>query len=162
MPKRSREETEVTIQTILDAVVYQVLNLGYDRMSYTTLSQQTGISRTGISHHFPKKTDFATALNSQIFLLFTSYLELENGVAAFRRSWMQALEHSQFVAILRFLFHHIISAERSVDVSRQGLERMYHLIEEKLGTDADKELEWLLGKSLVAMSNHEILEPEAV
>jgi AcrR family transcriptional regulator len=55
MPKRSREETEITIQTILGAVVYQMLNLGYDRMSYTTLSQQTGIFRTGISHHFPKK-----------------------------------------------------------------------------------------------------------
>ncbi|MDW6005308.1 TetR/AcrR family transcriptional regulator [Vibrio mangrovi] len=162
MPKRSREETEVTIQTILDAVVDQVLNLGYDRMSYTTLSQQTGISRTGISHHFPKKTDFAAALNGQIFLLFTSYLELENGVGAFRKSWINALEHNQFVAILRFLFHHIVSAERATEVSRQGLERMYQLIEEKLGTDADKELEWLLGKSLVAMSNHEILEAEAV
>jgi AcrR family transcriptional regulator len=152
MPKRSREETEVTVQTILEAVVDQVLNMGYDRMSYTTLSQQTGISRTGISHHFPKKTDFATALNGQLFLLFTSYLELEHGLNAFRKSWIQALENNQFVAILRFLFHHIVSAERSTDFSRQGLERMYRLIEEKLGTDASQELEWLLGKSLVAMS----------
>lgn len=55
MPKRSKEDTEITIQKIMDAVVDQLLRLGYDRMSYTTLSQQTGVSRTGISHHFPKK-----------------------------------------------------------------------------------------------------------
>lgn len=58
MPKRSKEETEITIQKIMDAVVDQLLRLGYDKMSYTTLSQQTGVSRTGISHHFPKKNRF--------------------------------------------------------------------------------------------------------
>lgn len=46
MPKRSKEDTEITIQTIMDAVVDQILTLGYDKMSYTTLSKQTGISRT--------------------------------------------------------------------------------------------------------------------
>ncbi|GHX41108.1 transcriptional regulator, TetR family [Vibrio cholerae] len=70
MPKRSKEDTEVTIQTIMDAVVDQLLRLGYDKMSYTTLSQQTGVSRTGISHHFPKKTDFASALDGRIFKMF--------------------------------------------------------------------------------------------
>jgi len=49
MPKRSKEDTEITIQTIMDAVVDQILTLGYDKMSYTTLSNQTGISRTGSS-----------------------------------------------------------------------------------------------------------------
>lgn len=67
MPKRSKEDTEITIQTIMDAVVDQILTLGYDKMSYTTLSNQTGISRTGISHHFPKKQDFANALDGRIF-----------------------------------------------------------------------------------------------
>ncbi|TOE35518.1 transcriptional regulator, partial [Vibrio parahaemolyticus] len=45
MPKRSKEDTEITIQKIMDAVVDQLLRLGYDKMSYTTLSQQTGVSR---------------------------------------------------------------------------------------------------------------------
>ncbi|TOF84642.1 transcriptional regulator, partial [Vibrio parahaemolyticus] len=39
MPKRSKEDTEITIQKIMDAVVDQLLRLGYDKMSYTTLSQ---------------------------------------------------------------------------------------------------------------------------
>ncbi|GIC01222.1 transcriptional regulator, TetR family [Vibrio cholerae] len=47
MPKRSKEDTEVTIQTIMDAVVDQLLRLGYDKMSYTTLSQQTGYPELG-------------------------------------------------------------------------------------------------------------------
>jgi len=75
MPKRSKEDTEVTIQTIMNAVVDQLLRLGYDKMSYTTLSQQTGVSRTGISHHFPKKTDFVLALDGQIFNLFVAHLD---------------------------------------------------------------------------------------
>ncbi len=79
MPKRSKEDTEITIQTIMDAVVDQILTLGYDKMSYTTLSKQTGISRTGISHHFPKKQDFAKALDGRIFRLFVEKLDLDNG-----------------------------------------------------------------------------------
>ncbi len=64
MPKRSKEDTEITIQTIMDAVIEQILTLGYDKMSYTTLSNQTGISRTGISHHFPKSKILLTHLMS--------------------------------------------------------------------------------------------------
>lgn len=74
MPKRSKEDTEITIQKIMDAVIDQLLRLGYDKMSYTTLSQQTGVSRTGISHHFPKKTDFTAALDGRIFRLLLSAL----------------------------------------------------------------------------------------
>lgn len=57
MPKRSKEDTEVTIQTIMDAVVDQLLRLGYDKMSYTTLSQQTGVSRTD-QPPFPEENRF--------------------------------------------------------------------------------------------------------
>ncbi len=39
MPKRSKEDTEITIQKIMEAVVDQIIRLGYDKMSYTTLSQ---------------------------------------------------------------------------------------------------------------------------
>lgn len=31
MPKRSKEDTEITIQKIMDAVVDQLLRLGYDK-----------------------------------------------------------------------------------------------------------------------------------
>ena len=151
MPKRSKEDTEVTIQTILDVVIDQILNLGYDKMSYTTLSEQAGISRTGISHHFPRKIDFVIALDSKIFLLFTSYLELEKGVQAFQESWINAMDNPQFIAILRLIYHHIISSEGSVEFSQGGLQRLYKLIKDKLGADAEKELEWLIGKSLIMM-----------
>lgn len=111
MPKRSKEDTEITIQKIMDAVVDQLLRLGYDKMSYTTLSQQTGVSRTGISHHFPKKTDFTAALDGRIFKMFIEHLEFEKGLDAFSQSWIKALEDSEFLAILRLLFHHIVTSE---------------------------------------------------
>ena len=113
MPKRSKEDTEITIQTIMDAVIDQILTLGYDKMSYTTLSNQTGISRTGISHHFPKKQDFAHALDGRIYQLFVDKLDLTDDLAAFSASWSVALDDEKFRAILRLLFHHISSAETS-------------------------------------------------
>lgn len=152
MPKRSKEDTEITIQTIMDAVVDQLLTLGYDKMSYTTLSQQTGVSRTGISHHFPKKTDFASALDGRMFSLFVEHLDFDNGHESFVSSWMKALDNSEFVAILRLVFQHVVIAERAQEFAYNGLERLYKLADEKLGSGSDEKVEWLLGKSLITMS----------
>lgn len=152
MPKRSKEDTEITIQKIMDAVVDQLLRLGYDKMSYTTLSQQTGVSRTGISHHFPKKTDFASALDGRIFKMFIDHLDFDNGTDSFSSSWVKALDNSEFIAILRLLFHHIVTTERAESLASNGIERLYRLADEKLGDGSDKQVEWLIGKSLVTMS----------
>ena len=151
MPKRSKEDTEITIQTIMDAVVDQILTLGYDKMSYTTLSKQTGISRTGISHHFPKKQDFANALDGRIFRLFVDKLELNHGLKEFADSWLAALDDEKFRATLRLLFHHIATAETTNEFSKRGIERLYQLCEERFGPESEKELEWLLGKSLISL-----------
>ncbi|MGF1759248.1 TetR/AcrR family transcriptional regulator [Photobacterium sagamiensis] len=152
MPKRSKEDTEITIQTIMDAVVDQLLTLGYDKMSYTTLSNQTGISRTGISHHFPKKQDFSNALDGRIFSLFVEKLELEQGLEAFVTSWVEALKDDKFCAILRLLFHHIVTAEASHEFASRGIDRLYSLCQERFGNGSAKELEWLFGKSLISLA----------
>ncbi|MDR9828766.1 TetR/AcrR family transcriptional regulator [Vibrio sp. FNV 38] len=153
MPKRSKEDTEITIQTIMDAVVDQLLTLGYDKMSYTTLSKQTGISRTGISHHFPKKTDFAAAMDGRIFKIFVSHLDTGSGIDGFSKSWITALENSEeFVAILRLLFHHIVIAENTSDFAKIGVERLYKLTEAEFGSDSAPTTEWLIGKSIIEMS----------
>ncbi|MEI8630678.1 TetR/AcrR family transcriptional regulator [Vibrio sp. M60_M70] len=152
MPKRSKEDTEITIQKIMDAVVDQLLRLGYDKMSYTTLSQQTGISRTGISHHFPKKTDFTAALDGRIFKMFVEHLEFDKGLSAFSQSWIKALEDAEFLAILRLLFHHIVTAENAQEFAANGIDRLYKMVESQFGAGGDKELEWLIGRSLIQMS----------
>ena len=152
MPKRSKEDTEITIQLIMDAVVEQLIRLGYDKMSYTTLSQQTGISRTGISHHFPKKTDFTSALDGRIYDMFVGHLELRNGLKEFSESWLVALNNPEFVSILKLLFHHIVTTNNAHEFARNGVERLYKLLSNSYGEKADRELEWLLGKSLVHMS----------
>ncbi|GAK87581.1 transcriptional regulator LuxT [Vibrio ponticus] len=141
MPKRSKEDTEITIQKIMDAVVDQLLHLGYDKMSYTTLSQQTGVSRTGISHHFPKKTDFTAALDGRIFKMFIEHLEFEQDLQAFSDSWIKALDNAEFLAILRLLFHHIVTADRAHEFAAHGIERLYKAVEVKFGNESAKELE---------------------
>ncbi|WP_428773453.1 TetR/AcrR family transcriptional regulator [Vibrio sp.] len=152
MPKRSKEDTEITIQTIMDAVVDQLLRLGYDKMSYTTLSQQTGISRTGISHHFPKKTDFTSALDERIYNMFVEHLDFDNELSGFASSWEKALANSEFLAILRLLFHHIVTSARAHDLSIKSIERLYSITRQQFGHTSDKELEWLIGRSLIQMT----------
>ncbi|WP_117233149.1 TetR/AcrR family transcriptional regulator [Vibrio maerlii] len=152
MPKRSKEDTEITIQKIMDAVVDQLLRLGYDKMSYTTLSQQTGVSRTGISHHFPKKTDFTAALDGRIFKLFMEKIDLQGDLASFQDSWIKSLEDEQFRAILRLLFHHIVTSENAHEFAANGIDRLYKLVEAQFGEGSEKELEWLIGKSLIRMT----------
>ena len=120
-------------------------------MSYTTLSKQTGISRTGISHHFPKKQDFATALDGRIFRLFVEKLDLDNGLAGFSTSWIAALNDEKFKATLRLLFHHIASSETTSEFAKRGIDRLYGLCLERFGEESQKELEWLLGKSLISL-----------
>lgn len=152
MPKRSKEDTEITIQKIMDAVVDQLLHLGYDKMSYTTLSQQTGVSRTGISHHFPKKTDFTAALDGRIFKMFVEHLNFDNSLQDFSDSWVKALDNAEFLAILRLLFHHIVTSQNTHEFAMNGIERLYKTTEAQFGVDSAKELEWLIGKSLVRMA----------
>ncbi|UUM32130.1 TetR family transcriptional regulator [Vibrio japonicus] len=152
MPKRSKEDTEITIQKIMDAVVDQLLRLGYDKMSYTTISQQTGVSRTGISHHFPKKTDFTAALDGRIFKMFVEHVDFDNGLSAFSDSWIAALDNEEFRAILRLLFHHIVTSQKTQEFATNGIERLYTMTTAQFGPESEKELEWLIGKSLVRMA----------
>ncbi|PWI32358.1 transcriptional regulator [Vibrio albus] len=152
MPKRSKEDTEITIQHIMDAVAEQLLSLGYDKMSYTTLSKQTGISRTGISHHFPKKTDFILALDERIHEMFIGHLDLCDSLKTFSESWLLALNKPEFISILKLLFLHIVTTNNANEFARKGVERLYRLIGDKFGEEGDKELEWLMGKSLAYMS----------
>ncbi|TOM88956.1 TetR/AcrR family transcriptional regulator, partial [Vibrio parahaemolyticus] len=119
---------------------------------YTTLSQQTGVSRTGISHHFPKKTDFTAALDGRIFKMFIEHLEFEKGLDTFSQSWIKALEDSEFLAILRLLFHHIVTSESAHEFAANGIDRLYKMVESQFGSGGDKELEWLIGRSLIQMS----------
>lgn len=152
MPKRSRADTKLTIQKILDAVADQLLHLGYDKMSYTTLSQQTGISRTGISHHFPKKHDFVIALYSRIFNMFVSHLIVDRQLSEFRSSWEQSLSNPEFLSLFRVMFHNVIAGDKKVTLAQQGIEKLYDLMDERFGAESKKELEGLIGKSLIRIS----------
>ncbi|MBV7298380.1 TetR/AcrR family transcriptional regulator [Enterovibrio paralichthyis] len=153
MPKRSKEDTEVTIRLILDAVVDQLVTLGYDKMSYTTLSQQTGISRTGISHHFPKKTDFITRLDDRLLSILIDRLDLEGDKRSFIESWLTALRSdNRFTAVLRLFFLQTVSSENAVEFTSHASRKLHDVCCDRYGDDFEKDLEWLLGKSILTMA----------
>ncbi len=103
MVKRSKSQTEVTINQIMDEAFKQILSIGFEAMSYTTLSEATGISRTGISHHFPKKTDFLVRLDDRIGELFIQSINF-NSVSSLKESWSNILEKPNYKAVLRLFF----------------------------------------------------------
>lgn len=151
MPKRSKEDTEVTIQKIMDAVVDQLIRLGYDKMSYTSLSRQTGISRTGISHHFPKKTDFASSLDDRIFNTLVSHLDFSDSVDTFAASWQKALSNAEFIALIRLIFHHMVSSDRGHHFGQATLNRLSETVTNQFGEASVGRFKCLLGESLLAM-----------
>lgn len=151
MPKRSKEDTEITIKVIRDAVLEQILTIGYDRMSYTTLSEETGISRTGISHHFPKKTDFVDTVSENIISLLKDYLDFSHGVHGLKTSWEYALRDERFVSIIRLVMQHVVIAEGSKSFAQKMMNMLYSTADERLGSEGQNELERLLGHSVVVM-----------
>ncbi|MCL1077656.1 TetR/AcrR family transcriptional regulator [Parashewanella spongiae] len=104
MAKRSKSQTELTINQIMDEALKQILTIGFDAMSYTTLSEATGISRTGISHHFPKKTDFLLKLDDRIGSMFIDSLDFSS-VEQLKSSWKAALEKPKYKATLKLFFN---------------------------------------------------------
>ena len=103
MAKRSRVETELTVNQILDEAFKQILTIGFEAMSYTTLSAATGISRTGISHHFPRKTEFLVRLDQRIGQFFIEGLDFSSK-AALEQSWAEIMQQSERKAVLQLFF----------------------------------------------------------
>lgn len=145
MAKRSKAQTEQTIKQILDEALKQVLSIGYESMSYTTLSEATGISRTGISHHFPRKTAFLIQLDSHLASTFIDELDFSDPLML-ETSWMNALDNPGFCAVLRLFFslcgysNRDITMFKAVDMARE-------LARSKLGTEGESLFNDLVGRS---------------
>lgn len=113
MAKRSRVETELTVNQILDQAFKQILTIGFEAMSYTTLSAATGVSRTGISHHFPRKTEFLVRLDERIGQFFIEGLDFSS-IESLQQSWVALMQHPERKAVLKLFFSLCGSADDSV------------------------------------------------
>ncbi|NOH79602.1 TetR/AcrR family transcriptional regulator [Vibrio sp. RE86] len=151
MPKRSKEDTLMTINLILDTVTRQLLENGYDAMSYTTLSKETGVSRTGISHHFPKKTDFLDALQGRLLKQFSDHIDFKNDLEKFESSWDLALEKKNFRAILCLILSQISKGEREQMFARTFIVHLHQTATAIFGDDAKHIVDGLIGRSFIKL-----------
>ncbi|WP_117234745.1 TetR family transcriptional regulator [Vibrio maerlii] len=151
MPKRSKEDTLITINTILDEATNQLLNVGYDDMSYTTLSKATGISRTGISHHFPKKTDFTQALKGRFLQMFMSHLNISATEKEFVQSWESALLDQEFASICHLIIHQVTNDSAS-EFASSIIEQIKNIAFELFNESGKKSVEWLLGMTMASIA----------
>jgi AcrR family transcriptional regulator len=148
MARRTHEDTQITINTILDVATEQLITLGYEKMSYTTLSEQTGISRTGISHHFAKKVDIPCALQGRLLKLMVDKLEVSENESVFVESWKQALEDAQFLAIWRLAFQMTIGRHHQSYLYEMS-SQVESLVTHKLNQPCHTTIEWLIGLTLL-------------
>ncbi|MGR5131717.1 TetR family transcriptional regulator [Vibrio alfacsensis] len=154
MARRTQEDTQITINTILDVATEQLITLGYERMSYTTLSEQTGISRTGICHHFPRKADLACALQGRFLKRIVDKLDLNGSEESFATSWEIALSDAEFLAIWRLAVQMTVC-----DHHPAYLHELHVQIESiacaKLGQPCQHTIEWLIGKTLLSLQTYQ-------
>lgn len=155
MAKRSRVQTEQTINQIMDEALKQILTIGFETMSYTTLSEATGISRTGISHHFPRKSDFLVRLDGRIGHLFVAALDFSSQ-ENLEASWMQAMQEEHFRAVLKLFFSLCGGANNDITLFRAVSSARQYAISE-LGLVGDRTINHLLGRSaLILLTNFDV------
>ena len=87
-----------------------------------------------------------------MYTKFVAHLNMDHELNDFSSSWLRSLGNPEFVSILRILFHHIVTTEHEEGFVRNGVDRLYALLNDRFGSDSKKELEWLLGKTLIQMS----------
>ena len=121
-------------------------------MSYTTLSQQTGVSRTGISHHFPKKTDFTEALDGRIFKLFIEHLNLDGSLTDFQTAGATRWSVRSFWQYYVCYFTTLLRQKMLIALQKVVSSAFTKTAESQFGETSAKEVEWLIGKSLIRMS----------
>ncbi|MHA2827422.1 TetR family transcriptional regulator [Vibrio harveyi] len=153
MARRTHEDTQITINTILDVATEQLITLGYEKMSYTTLSEQTGISRTGISHHFAKKADIPRALQGRLLKMMMDKLDISNNEVAFIQSWKIRLEDAEFMAIWRLAFLMTV-CEHHTPYLCDFQSQVEAVTSFKLSKDSQRTIEWLIGLTLLTLHSN--------
>ena len=83
--------------------------------------------------------------------MFVSHLNLDEELGDFTDSWLRSLADPEFISILRIHFYHLSASGDTEFFARNSVERLYGLLNERFGPESKKELEWLIGKSLVQM-----------
>lgn len=153
MARRTHEDTQITINTILDVATEQLITLGYEKMSYTTLSDQTGISRTGISHHFAKKVDIPRALQGRLLKMMMDKLDLSDNEAAFISSWKHHFNDAEFMAIWRLALLMTV-CERHTPYLNEIQTQIDSVASFKLNKSCQRTIEWLIGVTLINLQKN--------
>ena len=90
------------------------------------------------------------ALSSAAILAIVSHAWI--GLWAVTTDYMTTRLMGTKGTILRLLFHHIVTSESAHEFAANGIDRLYKMAESQFGAGSDKELEWLIGRSLIQMS----------
>lgn len=93
MGRASIAEAKKTKQKIIDAAFHITMKEGFERLTFTSLSNHCGISRSGINRHFPKKSDLIISLEPLLSNIMLSQMNFES-TSKFYVSWVDGLKNN--------------------------------------------------------------------
>ncbi|MGF1701250.1 TetR/AcrR family transcriptional regulator [Photobacterium makurazakiensis] len=137
------KKSEKTAQRIIDSTLEMVEKKGWEQVSFTNLSQSTGISRSGITRLFPYRKDLFKLVCTQIPIVIDDVIDFTNEETIWE-SWIIAMKSDE-----KFInYMNAILVAQFREESREGMKNFVSLFE---GRTADLSLEseliyCLLGK----------------
>lgn len=75
--RRTKEEAMKTRETVLKAAAQVIVRLGVGAFTIEAVSQEAGITKGGVLHHFPSKEALIDGLIEQVTAIFNSRLAAE-------------------------------------------------------------------------------------
>lgn len=119
MAKATAAEAAITRQKIIDAMLSITLEKGFEYVTLGSLAKEVGISRSGVSGHFPKRDDLILAIQPEIAKMLREQLCFDSP-ELFLESWKGSLESSEeFRALVR-----AIGPIIPVDKGFEGMKRL--------------------------------------
>ncbi|WP_087022660.1 hypothetical protein [Thaumasiovibrio subtropicus] len=140
-----------------DAIILNIfLSEGWDAVTLTRLSQETGFKKSTLQGYYPTRNDMGDALTFK--MLPCVYAELDFSTpTTFLESWNSSLKHNGvFRSVLRVLFTSSLSvgAEQAM---RSGMQHLVNRCRRELGETGEQAIVDVLGGSLVMLCESESL-----
>ncbi|MHA2940408.1 TetR/AcrR family transcriptional regulator [Vibrio sp. RC27] len=121
MGRASSAEAELTRQKIVEAAFDLTMHEGFEALTFTKLSIKSGVSRSGINRHFPKKKDLLVVLEPKLTEVLMSHMNFDSP-ESFYSAWTDSLTN-------KARFRSAVLAAGPIIPTERGIKNLRRLIQ---------------------------------
>ncbi|EKM24550.1 TetR family transcriptional regulator [Vibrio sp. HENC-03] len=149
---RISSEERAKRKEVYDATILNLFwNEGWNAVTYDRLAKELSITKSTLQNYYPSRLDFSKALQGKVFPKFFAYLNLDSREQLVV-SWTKALSQPEFLRVLNMFITSLIQESTHKD-SLNGLKKLEQVLTTKLGPEAEKDLELLLGRTVIRLGD---------